>query len=1084
MSVLSFEREEALLFAITSGLVPEDVLATGARTWRQGDAIVVAPRAALSAEASKRLAEAGVRREKATLEPPAGAAPRDVRCWAEIVAPRRVRDLDADVGQVLFVVPSEASLCELAGELLRLGCDRFDWRSADDGHVLRAASPPYYSLVRAMDRPAGIRAFAPAPPGQDRVFVELGHAHPLARWLRPDPGGALLVGKDGAFATLPDAPFADAYALVDLRVPGDERPRDLASAAHAPRLSVTLRLARAATALAPTIWVLRDDAVARTEKLLASLPEEIARGLLFAACDGEDGAPIVVVRARPGARATVEIEGEAYRAHPAVPNLFLPCDATLEPPLRRDRVAALLAPEPDAIAWLRPLDGGRFRVERLREDAFQPLAEWVEYVVDTNAATLQAWVRSCTFDFDAFVGAEPSFDRGPRRDAPDDDDRPKKARRERAVEVPAPAPPRTTRAARVAAPARTAPLAAAEIEVAPAAEALAELEKEFLALDAPADDPARRALWARMAPLAARLARHQDATLSWARAVWDVPADDAAESAAPWAAAAAAAVHLARDAAPIRTLLALEEPSADHVRALAAVIVAEADAARAELAHDASLWLDRHDASLDVRTSWLARVALARLVGGDRLGLARARDRLLARIHRGLSVERDVPSFLRRSGAGRDAAQVELLAGKLEALHAKFGATKRKRSATEADPRLTGAYVGFVVAYGAARLGRVEWARSLLASSVAGLDANDPIHGFLSAAYAARVGHALEGLPAETPLPAELSARLNALAKLDRYKVDRVRQCSKVLEPQERLDPIAAFHRGEADPRGPEFADLRGVADEAILAKGIAAIMTKAKASAPEERARLYDGAMDFFPLVSHETATGHLETVLGSVADVPPPRRAQLLEEALMLAGHLGEERLARTIFGVLEPLVAGVSPDDAATIAPLVGGMLRTLRRVGLADEASRLLVAIQGAARGKGTPHLVARLHAAAGLAHLGDLERARPVFDEALGALAGELPMPERLVLTRATARSLAATPIAYAVAGLEALEKKLAVVTDSFNTNTHVCLSVVDFMEALVLGYASDDLAIGPAARRWLDDDEYLVRRRIHRDLSR
>jgi cellulose synthase operon protein C len=28
----------------------------------------------------------------------------------------------------------------------------------------------------------------------------------------------------------------------------------------------------------------------------------------------------------------------------------------------------------------------------------------------------------------------------------------------------------------------------------------------------------------------------------------------------------------------------------------------------------------------------------------------------------------------------------------------------------------------------------------------------------------------------------------------------------------------------------------------------------------------------------------------------------------------------------------------------------------------------------------------------------------------------------------------------------------------------------------------DDFALGAAVRRWLDSDEYLIRRRIHRDL--
>jgi len=39
------------------------------------------------------------------------------------------------------------------------------------------------------------------------------------------------------------------------------------------------------------------------------------------------------------------------------------------------------------------------------------------------------------------------------------------------------------------------------------------------------------------------------------------------------------------------------------------------------------------------------------------------------------------------------------------------------------------------------------------------------------------------------------------------------------------------------------------------------------------------------------------------------------------------------------------------------------------------------------------------------------------------------------------------------------------------------------MESLILGYAAEDLALGDLGRQWLDDDEYLVRRRVHRDLA-
>ena len=1131
MSVLKFESEEALRFSITSGLVPDAVLASPARTWRDGKtAIVVAPEGAVPAETLKKLAAAGVSREPATT---VSAASSVVRCWAEILGVRRMReqsprrlgghdaqqratdgaspaagarstldDGDTDeIGQVLFVLPDGEALCDLAGELLRLGCDRLEWRTGDEGSLLRAAAPPYYTLVRAMDRTSRVRAYVPSPKGQDRVFVEIGHTHPLARFLRPDPGHVLLVSpsssNDGAgpthaeFTMLRDGAFADVYTLVDLRVPADTAPpRVLEAVDVPPRLAVTLRLARAAAVEAPTLWVIRENAVTKVERLLASLPEEISRGLLFSPCRVE-GETIIILRSRSGTRtATLEIDGEAYRAHASIANLFLPCDATLEPPLRRDRVRDLLAPEADTLVWLRPLGRERFQVERAADEAFHPLSEWVEYVIDESAATLVPWVKACTFDFDAFVGVDAVAARvRPQRD--DDDDK-KPRRAQRAEPDPFPQPVRTPARAAATRTRAQATLEAAHLDANVAAEELSRLEKEFLALDVPVDHPSRGQMWQRMAALNASLGRRHDAALSWARVVWELPAADVHEAAAPWAEAEQRVVH----GASLKTLLALDAPGPGHVPALAAMIIAADGASPAagarstpddpslrELAQDASLWLDAHDAALDIRTAWLVRIALARLVGGDRLGLARARDRLLARIHDGLSVDRDVPAFLRRAGAGRDAAQVEILAGKLAALHDRFEATKRKRSATEADPKLTGAYVRFVVAFGAARLGRREWAMQLRDAATRALPASDALHDILSRAFTARIGHALEGLPAETPLPAELSAQLNALAKLDRYKVDRVRQCSKVLEPQERLDPILAFQRGEADPRGPEFAVLRGLEEPAAIAEAVAAIVTKARSSDADERARLYDGVMDFFLMIPHERALEHLEELLGRVSDVPGPRRVQLLEEALMLAGHLGEETFARKIFATLEPLVASIGPDGATEIAPLVAGMLRTLRRFGLKDEAARLLTATQAAATGKATAHLVARLHTAAGLAYLGDMDRARPVFEEALSVLSGDLPMPERLQLTRAVARALGTAPLEYAVAGLDQLQNRLDIVSDSFNTNTHVCLSVLDIMEALVLGYASDDLAVGQAGRKLLDDDEYLVRRRIHRDLS-
>ena len=59
--------------------------------------------------------------------------------------------------------------------------------------------------------------------------------------------------------------------------------------------------------------------------------------------------------------------------------------------------------------------------------------------------------------------------------------------------------------------------------------------------------------------------------------------------------------------------------------------------------------------------------------------------------------------------------------------------------------------------------------------------------------------------------------------------------------------------------------------------------------------------------------------------------------------------------------------------------------------------------------------------------------------------------------------------------------RLQGIKDTFTTNTHYSLLQLDVVEAVVMAVVNEDSALGADARRWLDDDEFIVRRRIHRD---
>jgi tetratricopeptide (TPR) repeat protein len=1045
---LRFDDEDALVIALCAGWVPAGVAGAPAHVVRDGG-LVITPSVAVPSEARARLESRGVTSNRAS-------GGDEVSCWAEAIRPRRAVEAGLGAGTVVFLLPDAKGVVSLAAELLRLGCDRQEARIFGDRALLRAVAPPFHTVARALDRAAGLRAYRAV--GDGRVLVELGWEHPMATRLSPSAGTVLLIG-DARWQVVADGDFDDLLPHVELVLA--RSPTTLEPRRELPRIPVPLSLARSARRADASLWVVSRDAVGQVERFVRSTPDEVVSKYLFAIAD--EPTPRVFLRRKAASRGVDEpsLDAEAFAAHPQIANLFVPADASLEPPLRHGRLRELLAPDP-ALAVL--VSRGARSIERIPDDAFRPLDAFVDYLVDREARVLATWVESATFDFLEYaVDDAPPAEREERRHTT------KRDGSVGAATAPAPAAPRRKR--REASPAAPAPPVPLTLAPSAAAEALTRAERAFLDSEAPLDDPARVAMWIEMGDLAESLGRERDAAHAFARALWATSGDEARAIAERWA-----------RASPDVTLASLGKTAAppDEVRRTLAHVLARPDDAPLD-ASALARFLDAHDASLDVRTMWLARVRAARSAG-DALLLARARDRALARLARGLSIERDVPTFLRFLGRGSPAT--EHLSRELSGLVSRVAHAQRARSPVEAKPHLTSAYVELTIAHGLARLGASDAARSIAREATARLDLADPVHRFLARAYGARLEQALAGEPAESPLPAAVAGELNGLEKFLRYKVDRLRQSSAILEPVERLDPIAAFQRGETDPRGDAFAPLRAMQDVEALATALEAIVRGALGEGPERRARTFDAALDLAPQLSEARAVTIAEVVLANVADVPPLARAQLFEEVLRVAGHFGDARLSRAAFTELVPLVRSFDTGHVGELSQVLSGTVRALRRVGLRDEAIALLESCAALARGDALPNVVAAVQVAGGLAAIGREDEARPTFERALTRLATEMSVPDRLVLTRAVARGVATCEQSFALGVLRRLETQLPKISDSFNTNSHFCLSVVAFVEALVVGYASDDLALGDAARRFFDEDEHLVRRRIHREARR
>lgn len=1075
MEALVFPSEEALQLALRTGLIPVEVQRAAVQAGQTADGeIEVAPRTAVNARVKKALAGAGVQLRDAS-------SPLEERsCWAEVLSPRAVGEPEGPLPLVLFAVQGERSLLDVAGELLRLGCDRQELRVVKSPHahaLLRVVEPPWFVLSRALDGLDGLRAFLPTVPGQDRLWTEVGFSHPLGATLEAPEDGLVLMTRAGPWWQLADGEWLDIDRLLTPVGLGDVAPQSTQS--DVPKVEVRLSLARAAKPELPTLYVVRNGQGA-VESLVRSTPEAQLENILFVVTGD-----LVVLRARPGREAnTLALPGVAFARVHELPNLYAPAEATIEPPLRRDRLRTWLAPDPDAVTWLEPTPNG-FRRLSVLEAAFRPLTEWVDYVIDGAGETLTSWARSARFDFEPFVALE---DVAPSASAaePDVPAVRTRARKPRAAEPRASSPREESQAE----PQRPSPVIVVELpsSLSEAEAVVAQEEAAFLELDVPADAPARRTAWARLAEMYARVERPRDAGMAWAHAMWGATGDEVLPLARRWASTSGVRFD---------TLLTQATPNVEQLRGAVAHLLVAADedtnGVRARVAEWSS-FLERFSEGLDVRSYWLGRVALARLAGGDALGLARGRDRVLARLQGGLSLDRDVPRLMRVTGqanaAGAGTGRALRVSSQLESLLKAFDETPRKRSTVEGPVELTRAYVWFEFAWGFARLANTERARALRDAALRSFDtkhANEPIHAFLTKAYAARIDQALEGVAPDTPLPPEVSSAMTELETSVRYRVDRVRASSLVLEPRERVAATGDFLRRDKTLKADELAALRTLREPVELLKALRARMDSLVAGrmAEGDRAHLMDALLDYLPLLPEAQALPLLQEFMGMADGLAPRSRAAILEDGLRVAGHFGREALVKQYVLQLGNCMAALGQDGIAEVGGLLVSGVRSLRRVGLRDEARDMLQRAVTVLKGDDTATLQARLGLASGFMYLGAWAQAQPIIDDALARLSREtgLNIGERSKLTRAVTQALSHASTEVALPGLLRVAQQLPWTTDSFSTNPHLCLSLVELADVLVLGHVGDDLTLNETTRRFLDEDEYLVRRRVHRDVG-
>jgi hypothetical protein len=480
-----------------------------------------------------------------------------------------------------------------------------------------------------------------------------------------------------------------------------------------------------------------------------------------------------------------------------------------------------------------------------------------------------------------------------------------------------------------------------------------------------------------------------------------------------------------------------------------------------------------------------------RLAHGDVLALARARDRLLERLYlTGLSADLDLPGFLRVSGtmSSDRYRRVREHMQRMRPIVHKWIVTGVVLAPD------TASYADMLFAYAFAQLGEPTLCHKLMRETQENISRRDDVNNWLFPAFEFRINEALDGKRGANRLPAEMLETLEITDRLARYKIDRLREHSRILEPHEKIDPYRRWHGRFADDLSRELAQLFDIDDRAKLAKRLEMLLsTKTKNRIPEPR--VYATALELAPRLGESFASDLLYQVEQSFAKIKDSvDGALLIEKSLFLAAHYDDKDQVQELAARFHSFLSGKGSDlPTNNLETLLGASFRGLRKLGLRAEAAKLLEQMAAVIQARKAAKNVALedqgkelrllLQVASGWLYFGDIERARVVLDSARTLLFdNSLPPTAQTALACAYATALAQAPLDLSMPRILELFRKVAGVQDAYTTNSHYSLSRLDVIEAAILALVTEDFKVSPEARRWLDDDEFLVRRRIHRTM--
>jgi hypothetical protein len=257
-------------------------------------------------------------------------------------------------------------------------------------------------------------------------------------------------------------------------------------------------------------------------------------------------------------------------------------------------------------------------------------------------------------------------------------------------------------------------------------------------------------------------------------------------------------------------------------------------------------------------------------------------------------------------------------------------------------------------------------------------------------------------------------------------------------------------------------------------------------------------------PALLKELAAGTTKASSSEQAQVVE-KVVKLFERALFLAGHFDKGELFRQLFQLFTDYICSLKGTEfLKAVRDTVGESLYSLRRLRLQGHIEdflkrlsehlyqgRTLERLKADGKADWIDTLTLLVHLAEGWLMTGELTQSRHYLAEARetlflreGGKATTGIFPDRLA--RLVCAYISAVAQSESIEEVfdrcDTLFERLEKLPNRFTSAAHYSRLHLEVIEALIRALLSDNVTLGREALRWKDDDEYLVRRRIHNDL--